>query len=548
MDTRTDTQLLSEFARSGAHEPFALLVARRIDLVHSAAVRQVRDPHLAQDITQAVFVLLARKARSLAGSGAPVSPWLLSATRWVALDALRKLARQRKHERKAAAMTPEAREDDPSPREAFDRLAPHLDAALSRLGERDRAAIVLRYFEDKSLREVATELGVTEAAAKQRVFRAVEKLRQTVGARDLSTGALAAAITAHAIAPAPAGLAHAAAASAVSATAPTVASLAKGALYAMAWNKLKLTVVAAALLLTATPVAVVTYHWLTKPPAPAHAKPIVLAAATSQPAPLPATVPAPARSDWRTRFDALYRLDDGQSLKRIPLPFIPERQRYIDQLKLGGMFDITGGISVFEFDGDRAHWNRWTAQHPATIESLLRFCANVPKYKLVMDEFDRMTPLEGDWVIRKGAGEDEVVAALARELSVALPHAITFAKRTVDRDVFVAHGRYHPTVKPDALGQPPSITLYLDKPHKPDNHAAGNVHDLLVTLGEAMNTEVVDETDDPRQQGVFWTNQVGGGVAGDFRAKLLQNVTTQTGITFIPARRPREVWEAVIDK
>src|SRR4051812_27151433 len=188
MDTQTDRQLLSDYAATGAQEAFAHLVKRRIDLVYSAALRQVRDAHLAEDITQAVFVILARKARGVAQSRTPMSAWLLTATHWVAMDALRKLARRRKHERKAAAMSQEARETEESMDDVWAAVAPQIDAALARLPEVDRAAIVLRFVEDKSLREVAAELGVSEAAAKQRVFRAVEKLRKTVGARSLSAG------------------------------------------------------------------------------------------------------------------------------------------------------------------------------------------------------------------------------------------------------------------------------------------------------------------------------------------------------------------------
>jgi RNA polymerase sigma factor (sigma-70 family) len=548
MDTRrADMQLLAQYAATGAHEPFAQLVAQRIDLVYSAALRQVRDAHLAEDITQAVFVILARKARAVADSRVPLAGWLLTTTHWVSLDALRKLARRRKHERKAAHMTPEARETEESTQDAWARLAPHLDAALARLPEVDRAAIVLRYVEDKSLREVAAELGVSEAAAKQRVFRAVEKLRKTVGAHRVSTGALGAAIAAHAItATAPAGLAHAATVTALSAvpSAVAVASLVKGAIWIMAWNKLKLTVVAAALLLTAAPAAVVTYRWIIKDPPPPVARTAPVIATAAAPAPAPSTAPI----DWRARFDAVYRLDEGQVLKRIPPPFIPERTRYFDQRNLSQMFDMRGGICVFEVEGGQAEWNRWTGHQPATIETLLKFCAGVPTYKLEMDEFDRMEALEGDWVIRKGATEDQCIAAIAREIGPSLQWAIGFEKRTMDRDVFVARGGYKPTAPPATPNEPPMITLYLDKPGKPDNHNAGDVHALLVTLGETMNTEVVDETDDPKQQGVFWINNVSAGVTGPFREKLLHNVTAQTGITFTPARRPREAWVAIVEK
>src|SRR5436305_9463549 len=102
MDTQTDTQLLNEYAATGAHDAFARMVERRIDLVYSAALRQVHDAHLAEDVTQAVFIVLAGKAAALARSRTHLAPWLLATTRLVALDAVRKLARRRKHERKAA--------------------------------------------------------------------------------------------------------------------------------------------------------------------------------------------------------------------------------------------------------------------------------------------------------------------------------------------------------------------------------------------------------------------------------------------------------------
>src|SRR3954468_15554273 len=133
MDTQTDRQLLSDYAATGAQEAFAHLVKRRIDLVYSAALRQVRDAHLAEDVTPAVFVLLARKARGVAQSRTPLSAWLLTATHWVALDALRKLARRRNHERKAAAMSQEAREPEELIEEVWTVLAPQLDAALAGL-------------------------------------------------------------------------------------------------------------------------------------------------------------------------------------------------------------------------------------------------------------------------------------------------------------------------------------------------------------------------------------------------------------------------------
>src|SRR5258708_5949020 len=150
MDHRNDMALLAEFAGSGCERAFAELVSRHVDLVYSAVFRQVQNASLAEEVTQAVFVLLARKARSL-GSKTVLSAWLFRAARFASQDALKGEFRRKRREQQAF----ELQEANPASGEAWGEVAPKLDEALGNLGEQDRTAILLRYFENKSFREVA---------------------------------------------------------------------------------------------------------------------------------------------------------------------------------------------------------------------------------------------------------------------------------------------------------------------------------------------------------------------------------------------------------
>src|SRR5438874_1754484 len=106
MESRMDEfELLSEYARSGSNGAFEQLAKRYGDLVYTSALRQVRDAHLAEDVVQAVFIILARKAGTLSRSTI-LPAWLLETTRLTALDALRKNARRARREWNAANMAP----------------------------------------------------------------------------------------------------------------------------------------------------------------------------------------------------------------------------------------------------------------------------------------------------------------------------------------------------------------------------------------------------------------------------------------------------------
>jgi RNA polymerase sigma factor (sigma-70 family) len=199
-----DMTLVREFATNQSEPAFAALVERHIALIHSAALRQVGDAHLAEEITQAVFIILARKAASL-GAKTVLSTWLYRTTRYAAADALRARRRRQAREQEAhmQSILNEPQED------AWAQLAPLLDDALSKLGETDRTALVLRFFENKTAREIAGALRMEEAAAQKRVARALEKLRALFVKRGVTLTAtvIAGAVAANSVQAAPAGLA-----------------------------------------------------------------------------------------------------------------------------------------------------------------------------------------------------------------------------------------------------------------------------------------------------------------------------------------------------
>lgn len=197
-----DWDLLKSYA-AGSEAAFTDLLRRHVNHVYSTALRRSGDPAMAQDITQGVFCLLARKASTLQATGSLVG-WLHRTTCHLASESLRTERRRRARETEAAIQNSMTR--DTATDTAWQQVAPHLDEALLELQEPDRLALLLRFFQQLPLRDVGTRLGVSEAAAKMRVGRAVMKLRQTLGNRGitLTAGALVWLMTDRAVAAAPA--------------------------------------------------------------------------------------------------------------------------------------------------------------------------------------------------------------------------------------------------------------------------------------------------------------------------------------------------------
>jgi RNA polymerase sigma factor (sigma-70 family) len=186
-----DMELLRGFTERGSESAFRGLVERHLPLVIGTARRITGDLSLAEEVAQAVFVLLARKACTL-GSQTILPGWLYRTTCFVAIRARRSEQRRRRREQEAVTMQLPS-DSDP----LWEKVTPQLDDALGRLGHQDRNALVLHFFEKRSMREVGTATGVTEEAAKKRVQRALEKLRRLLGRRgiEIGTGALMAGLS-----------------------------------------------------------------------------------------------------------------------------------------------------------------------------------------------------------------------------------------------------------------------------------------------------------------------------------------------------------------
>lgn len=257
MQEQADIELLRQYAEQNSEAAFAELVTRYVNLVYSAAARKTGNLHAAEEITQAVFIILAKKAGSLR-EGTILSGWLYQTTRLTAANFLRHEIRRGQREQEAY-MQSMSNETD-----AWPEIAPLLEDAMDRLNEKERNAIVLRFFEGRSFQEIGAEINGSENAAKKRVIRGLEKLRKFFTRRGVSstTMIIGGEISAHSIQAAPAVLAKSV----------TVVAVAKGAvangsilllvtktMKAITWLKMRFAVGTGAVMLLAVGVAIVAH-------------------------------------------------------------------------------------------------------------------------------------------------------------------------------------------------------------------------------------------------------------------------------------------------
>lgn len=236
-----DRELLTEYATRNSEDAFRTLVERHAGFVYHTALRQVGNHHEAEEITQAVFIALARKAARISANTV-LSGWLFRATRYAIANHLRSNTRRRRYEQEAMLM-----ESIFQPGEApavSEQMTPHLNNALSKLSDKDREAVLIRFFQNKSHKELAEMLGVSEDAAKVRISRAMEKLRLTFSRQGIVVPAavFVAAFGACSAKAAPAGLTASVTAVALAKGATSSAStltVAKCVLKMMTWAKAK---------------------------------------------------------------------------------------------------------------------------------------------------------------------------------------------------------------------------------------------------------------------------------------------------------------------
>lgn len=270
MQPMDDHALLREYTETSSETAFAQLVERHIGFVYSTALRRVGNPSQAEEITQAVLIILARKARTL-DTKTVLPSWLYHTTRLTANNLIRQEARRARRDQEAFMQTLTEGESEG----AWANIAPLLERALDRLGSKDREAVLLRFFGNQSMKEIGHSCGTTENAAKKRVNRGLEKMRKFFSRSGvvLTAAAIAEAVSTRGVNAAPIGLAAKVATATYKGTvlSGSTSALVKTTLNAMAWQKLRLACGAGALLL-ATGAAILLGSRAASNPRPAAAR------------------------------------------------------------------------------------------------------------------------------------------------------------------------------------------------------------------------------------------------------------------------------------
>jgi hypothetical protein len=365
---------------------------------------------------------------------------------------------------------------------------------------------------------------------------------------NVPAAVLGPAIGTHAVHAAPSGLASTVAAASLAAKTVTVSAgalgAAKGAVLIMASTNSKILVGAAAVLLLSGGAAIA---WK-------HARPadeVVAVSSTAGVTPASDTQPG----DWKSRFDQVYSLADGQIIKHVPPPLIPERQAFWDaeQRRQGGRggWKLSSNESfTMEWDGKAAHWTSLTLA-AQNLGMLFQTAGHLKGW-----EADQSLPLglkfPGDWVTRKGASQQQIFDAAGPLVSARIGRSVHFEKRPAEREAIIARGQYHFSPLP---GKPDNGTIEFvgDKPepHPGPRRVSqevvtkrdGTLADLLNKVQESTNTRVFDETGQGSVR-IKWNERM----MIDDKEALMKNLATQTSLRFDRGRREIEMWFLVDDK
>ena len=572
-----DPSLLELYARDGSADAFARLVGRYVDLVYSAAARQVGRGGLAEDVTQAVFIALARRARSGAFKDRSIvlSAWLLTAARYAAIDVLKRESRRRKHERGAAAMRSEiievaAGSQSGGESSSWEEVRPVLDAAMLGLSEKDRRAVALRYFEGLSFEEVGAALGATREAAKQRVFRAIERLRDRLLGRGVtvSAGALGALIGANAVHAAPPALAGACGAAAASAAlaaggasagagagAAAAPKIANAALAAMTCAKAKLaaSAIAATLLVAGSGAAITTVTLRARAQAQAAGSAVAQAPVVPVVA-QPVQPDARPADDWYPPFLEAYAPKAGAAVRLVPPPFIDQRWNFwksqqprIPPLKPGEkMWEKS---FIIEFDGSEFRW-KMVSVVDGDIDTALRRVAGLRAWEIIGPETITKAPLPGDWVYLAKARQLDKIANIAAIASEKLKSRISIRPVTRKLDVVIARGQLQLKGPVDESGGH-IVDVGLGEKVKPAPGApnalvpprSASIRQVFDEAEDLLRVQIIDESDWGRSR-VMLQRYVGREKSKpEEHQRLITRLMEQTGLELQVEQREIEAWE-----
>jgi len=186
-EEESDRELLRRYVESGSAEAYRQLVDRHAGMVYATARRILGNHHETEDATQTVFLLLVKKARSLS-DGVVVAGWLHRAAWFIAK------AVQAERTRRTAAEVPGGQtmpEDKPGAAVEWSEIRLHIDEAMGRLPLKSRSAVILHYFEGRTLREVGEALGCSEDAARKRIAWSLERMRPLLCRRGVALTGIA---------------------------------------------------------------------------------------------------------------------------------------------------------------------------------------------------------------------------------------------------------------------------------------------------------------------------------------------------------------------